>query len=256
MVNNSDARMADLLASDSISNYRTVASFGITDLILEEYKNLNAGPYNAGMKQAHISGFIFGYSQFITNISFAILFFCGTYFMLYDSNLTGEDVFVAIFAMFFGAYAAGQATTFGPDIGKAINAATKIFKITDLPSEINPVDIPKDAVRIPENFQGEIEFREVWFRYPLRPKSWVFKGLNLKINPKDCIAIVGESGQGKSTFINLLMRFYDVDFGHIYIDGIDIKQYNIRELRQRMGLVMQEPTLFNYTIKENVLYGK
>ena len=52
------------------------------------------------------------------------------------------------------------------------------------------------------------------------------------------------------------MRFYDVDFGHIYIDGIDIKQYNIRELRQRMGLVMQEPTLFNYTIKENVLYGK
>ena len=52
------------------------------------------------------------------------------------------------------------------------------------------------------------------------------------------------------------MRFYDVDFGHIYIDGIDIKKYNIRELRQRMGLVMQEPTLFNYTIKENVLYGK
>ena len=83
----------------------------------------------------------------------------------------------------------------------------------------------------------------------------MFRGLNLKINPKDRIAIVGESGQGKSTFISLLMRFYDADFGEILIDGIDIKKYNIKLLRQRMGLVMQEPTLFNYTVKENILYG-
>ncbi len=107
----------------------------------------------------------------------------------------------------------------------------------------------------PEKFQGEIEFRDVWFRYPGRPKQWVFKGLNLKIHPKDCIAIVGESGQGKSTFILLLMRFYDTEFGTILIDGVDIKEYNIAQLRARMGLVMQEPTLFNYSIKENVLYG-
>lgn len=118
------------------------------------------------------------------------------------------------------------------------------------------MDIPEEALKVPSTFKGEIEFIDVWFRYPLRPKQWVFKGLNLKINPKDCIAIVGESGQGKSTFINLLMRFYDADFGQILIDGVDVKKYNIRELRQRMGLVMQEPTLFNYTIKENVLYGK
>lgn len=64
--------------------------------------------------------------------------------MLNDSKLTGEDVFVAIFAMFFGAYAAGQASTFGPDIGKATEAAAKIFRITDIPSEINAVDIPQD----------------------------------------------------------------------------------------------------------------
>lgn len=89
----------------------------------------------------------------------------------------------------------------------------------------------------------------------MRPKHWVFRGLNLKINPKDSIAIVGESGQGKSTLILLLMRFYDTNFGQILIDGVEIKDYNIRELRQRMGLVMQEPTLFNYTVKENVLYG-
>lgn len=73
---------------------------------------------------------------------------------------------------------------------------------------------------IPETFKGEIEFKDVWFRYPSRPKQWVFKGLSLKIYPKDRIAIVGESGQGKSTFINLLMRFYDVDVGDILIDGV------------------------------------
>jgi ABC-type multidrug transport system fused ATPase/permease subunit len=67
----------------------------------------------------------------------------------------------------------------------------------------------------------------VWFRYPTRPTEWVFKGLNLKINPNDNIAIVGESGQGKSTMINLIMRFYDVDFGQVLIDDVDVRKYSI-----------------------------
>lgn len=131
----------------------------------------------------------------------------------------------------------------------------RVFKITDTPTLINAVDIPKEAIEVPETFQGTIEFKNVWFRYPMRPKHWVFKGLSLKINPKDSIAIVGESGQGKSTLILLLMRFYDIDKGDILIDGISIKDYNIASLRQRMGLVMQEPTLFSYSVMENVLYG-
>ena len=95
----------------------------------------------------------------------------------------------------------------------------------------------------------------MWFRYPTRLQNWVFKGLNLKINANDNIAIVGESGQGKSTFINLVMRFYDPEFGTVLIDGVDVKEMNVVQLRERLGLVMQEPTLFNYTILENVLYG-
>ena len=105
-------------------------------------------------------------------------------------------------------------------------------------------------------FTGKIEFKGVWFRYPTRLHEWVFKGLDLTIEPNDTIAIVGESGQGKSTFINLVMRFYDPEFGEILIDGVDIKSYDIRELRRSMGLVMQEPTLFNYSIRDNILYGK
>ena len=96
----------------------------------------------------------------------------------------------------------------------------------------------------------------MWFRYPTRKNEWVFKGLNLKINPNESIAVVGESGSGKSTLVNLVLRFYDPDQGQVLIDGVDAREYNLRDLRQRMGLVMQEPTLFNYTIRENILYGK
>jgi len=67
----------------------------------------------------------------------------------------------------------------------------------------------------------------VWFRYPSSKNKWIFKGINLTINPKDCVAIIGESGEGKRTIFNLILRFYDVDFGQILIDGVDIKCYNI-----------------------------
>lgn len=106
------------------------------------------------------------------------------------------------------------------------------------------------------SFQGKIEFKDVWFRYPTRLQQWVFKGLNLTINPKDNIAVVGESGQGKSTFIALVMRFYDPEFGQVLIDGVDVKTLDVRTLRSRLGLVQQEPMLFNYSLKENILYGR
>lgn len=105
-------------------------------------------------------------------------------------------------------------------------------------------------------FKGEIEFRNVWFRYPTRLQQWVFKGLNLKINQRDNIAIVGESGQGKSTFIALVIRFYDPEFGQVLIDGVDVRTMNVVELRKRLGLVQQEPLLFNYSLLENILYGR
>ena len=104
-------------------------------------------------------------------------------------------------------------------------------------------------------FKGEIEAKDVWFRYPTRKDEWVFKGLNFKINAKESVALVGESGCGKSTFVGLVLRFYDPDHGEILIDGINIKEYDVKNLRSRLALVMQEPTLFNTSIQENILYG-
>lgn len=104
--------------------------------------------------------------------------------------------------------------------------------------------------------KGKIEFKNVWFRYPTRKDDFVLKGLTLTIEPNESVALVGESGCGKSTFVNLMMRFYDPDFGDILLDGVNIKEYNLHDLRKGMSLVMQEPSIFNYSIKENVLYGK
>jgi len=84
----------------------------------------------------------------------------------------------------------------------------------------------------------------------------VLKGLNLTIQPGESVALVGESGCGKSTFVNLLMRFYDVDSGEILLDDKNIKDFNLHDLRKVISLVMQEPTIFNYTILENILYSK
>ena len=104
--------------------------------------------------------------------------------------------------------------------------------------------------------KGKIEFKNVWFRYPTRPEDFVLRGLSITINPKERIALVGESGCGKSTFVNLMMRFYDVNSGEILLDGQNIKDINLHDLRNAVSLVMQEPIIFNYSIIENILYGK
>jgi len=147
-----------------------------------------------------------------------------------------------------------------PDLGKAHAAADRIFKIIDQPSLINAVEMDKDTalirIPVPEKIEGKVEFQNVWFRYPSRKEDWVLKGLNITINPNEAVALVGESGCGKSTFVSLLMRFYDVDDGEILLDGVNIKKYNLHDLRSAISLVMQEPIIFNYTILENILYGK
>lgn len=129
----------------------------------------------------------------------------------------------------------------GPDIGKAQQAAKKIFEIIEYPSEINAIEMDKDATKRRLNAEfvlGKIEFKDVWFRYPTRKDDFVLKGLNLTINPNESVALVGESGCGKSTFVNLMMRFYDPNFGQILLDGVNIAEYNLHDLRKAISLVM------------------
>ena len=157
-----------------------------------------------------------------------------------NSKVTQFDVlFISMFCIIFGFFTAAQSLSMGPDAEKAMKAALKIFYMMKRPSKIDVLSEETQAAKpVPEaGFNGEIEFKDVWFRYPTRLQQWVFKGLNLKINANDAIAIVGESGQGKSTFISLVMRFYDPEFGQVLIDGVDVRTLNVVELRKRIGLV-------------------
>lgn len=213
------------------------------------------------------SGLAFGYSQFSQYVVFAVMFWAGGAIIKnseFDEetgkpSIDPEDIFIALFAIMFGANAAGTAASFGPDAGKAEAAASKIFRIIETPSTINAIKMDEDVSKKrinPDQITGKIEFKNVWFRYPTRKEDFVMKGLNLTINPNEQVALVGESGCGKSTFVNLLMRFYDVDDGEVLLDGVNIKEYNLHDLRKVVSLVMQEPTIFNYSIIENLLYGK
>lgn len=101
------------------------------------------------------------------------------------------------------------------------------------------MDIRNEKKRLDKNsVKGKIEFKNVWFRYPTRKNQFVLKGLSLTINPNESVALVGESGCGKSTFVNLMMRFYDPDFGVVLFDDVDIRDYNLHDLRKVISLVM------------------
>ena len=103
---------------------------------------------------------------------------------------------------------------------------------------------------------GDIEFNNVWFEYPTRPGEEILKGLNLKISAHKITAIVGDSGAGKSTITKLLMRLYDPKQGKITINGKDIRNFDLKELHDYIGIVNQNPDLFNAPLTDNIGYGK
>ncbi|CAL2226488.1 unnamed protein product [Prunus armeniaca] len=140
-----------------------------------------------------------------------------------------------------------------PNLGKVKSSAASIFAILDRKSKIDSSDESGTTI---ENVKGEIELRHVSFKYPTRPDVPIFQDLCLTIHHGKTVGLVGESGSGKSTVVSLLQRFYDPDSGHITLDGVEIQKLQLKWLRQQMGLVSQEPVLFNDTIRANIAYGK
>ena len=235
-------------------------------MIIEMYKKNLTPAYKVAKGLIIKTGVAFGVTQFAQYLVFATMFYSGGWIIKdsYDEEtktygIDPTDLFIALFAIMFGASHAGSSQAFGPDMGKAMGAAKRIFAIMEYPSQIDACAIDNDKSKIsldPETVKGEIKFENVWFRYPTRKEDFVLRGLTITINPNESVALVGESGCGKSTFVNLMMRFYDVDHGRILLDGKNIKDINLHDLRKAISLVMQEPIIFNYTILDNILYGK
>ena len=135
-------------------------------------------------------------------------------------------------------------------IMQAISAAERVFDILDRPIDIQNPEIPRSM----PNCRGEIRFKDVDFSY--KPGIRVLKKLNFTLKPGERVAVVGETGAGKTTIINLLTRFYDIQHGSILLDGEDIRHIDLTDLRRRVGVMMQDSFLFNTTIRENIRYGK
>jgi ATP-binding cassette subfamily B protein len=131
----------------------------------------------------------------------------------------------------------------------AMASAERVFALIDTPITINSPEKPKVLNKI----KGTIEFRNVWFAY--KNEDWVLKDLSFSIKSGESIAIVGHTGAGKTTISNLLMRFYDIQKGQILLDGVDIKELDLRELRQAFGIVLQDVFLFSGNIASNITLG-
>ena len=137
----------------------------------------------------------------------------------------------------------------------AMASSERVFKLLD--EEIDIID-PDDALDFPADARGRIEFHDVWFAYGTKDDGtpdWVLKGVSFTVEPGEKVAIVGHTGAGKTTLINLLMRFYDVDRGRILLDGISIERLGIDALRARIGLVLQDVFLFSEDIGYNIRLG-
>ncbi|RAQ50582.1 ABC multidrug transporter Mdr1 [Aspergillus flavus] len=188
----------------------------------------------------------------------ALVFFCVALGFWYGGTLLGKHeysvfrFFVCFSEILFGAQSAGTVFSFSPDMGKAKNAAAEFKRLFDREPTIDTWS--EDGKKL-ESVEGSIEFRDVHFRYPTRPEQPVLRGLNLTVKPGQYVALVGPSGCGKSTTIALLERFYDTLSGSVLVDGQDITQLNVNSYRSFLSLVSQEPTLYQGTIKENILLG-
>ncbi|KAI1328401.1 multidrug resistance protein [Xylariaceae sp. FL0255] len=238
-------------ASEAISAIRTVASLTREHDVLNQYKDSLALQQKASLKSILKSSLLYAAAQSFLFLAFALGFWYGG-MLIANREYNLFQFFVCFMAVVYGAQAAGAIFSFAPDMGKAHHAASELKTLFDRKPTIDTWS--KDGEEV-DSVEGTVEFRDVHFRYPTRPEQPVLRGLNLIVRPGQYVALVGASGCGKSTTIALLERFYDPLVGGVYVDGKEISTLNINQYRSFLALVSQEPTLYQGTIKENILLG-
>ena len=229
-----------------LSNIRLIKSFATEQYELKklvEIKNkLNRPVFD-------VQGFFGQIGQFIHTISeTVILFIVGKRVIMGEMTYGDYTLFQNYAGQMKGTF--NQIKNSYEEYRKMFEGWTHFFEIYDYKPKI----VSRKNI-IPENFEGEIEFKNVTFAYPLKPDVNVLRNLSTKIEKGKVVAVVGHSGSGKTTISNLIQRFYDPNDGAITIDGIDLRDFNLTWLRRTIGFVAQEPTLYSTTIEDNVTYG-
>ncbi|KAG1772443.1 P-loop containing nucleoside triphosphate hydrolase protein [Suillus occidentalis] len=241
------------LACEAASAIRTVASLTREEDSLQLYSASLEEPLRRSNRTALWSSLFFSLSQAMSFFVISLIFWYGS-ILVSNLQISVTGFFVALMSTTFGAIQAGNVFAFVPDISSAKGAGAAIIKLIDSTPEIDAESTEGKSIS-GETVRGQIRFEDVHFRYPTRPGVRVLRGLSFKVEPGTYVALVGASGCGKSTVIQLIERFYDPLSGQILLDGEPINEVNIQEYRKQLALVSQEPTLYAGTIRFNILLG-
>ncbi|KAL1104550.1 hypothetical protein V6Z11_D04G072500 [Gossypium hirsutum] len=245
-------RKASLVLEDAVRNIYTVVAFCAGNKVMDLYRLQLKKILKQSFFHGMAIGFAFGFSQFL-------LFACNALLLWYTalsvkrSYIDLPTALKEYMVFSFATFALVEPFGLAPYILKRRKSLTSVFEIIDRVPKIEP---DENSALKPPNVYGSIELKNVDFCYPTGPEMLVLSNFSLKVNGGQTVAIVGVSRSGKSTIISLIERFYDPVAGQILLDGRDLKLYNLRWLRNHLGLVQQEPIIFSTTIRENIIYAR
>ncbi len=234
------------IVEEKVTGYKTVVAYNRQEAVVAEFEKSSDELTRTGIIAEIFGGSMGPVMNVINNIGFVIIAAFGGYFAVKGIISIGVVSAFIVYAKQFGRPINEIANVYG-QIQTAIAGAERIFAIMDEESE------NKDGSENMEKAKGIIEFKNVNFGY--LPKKQVLYDFSLKVRAGEKVALVGATGSGKTTVVNLLMRFYDIDSGEILIDGINIKDIAIDELRRNTAIVLQDTVLFSDTIKNNIKYS-
>jgi ABC-type multidrug transport system fused ATPase/permease subunit len=231
------------------TGHKIVKAFGREKDSIEKFEAINENLYDSGWRAQFISGIMFPLMNFISNLGYVGISIVGGLWI--TKNLLGLGDILA-FVQYSRSFTMpiAQTANIANVIQSTIACAERVFEVLDESEEIP--DSPN--AKVIEFPKGEVRFEHVDFRY--KEGIPLIEDMNLDVRPGHTVAIVGPTGAGKTTLVNLLMRFYEINAGKITIDGVDIKDIKRYGLRKMFGMVLQDTWLFNGTIKDNIAYGK
>jgi ATP-binding cassette subfamily B protein len=233
---------------ESHTGHNVVKVFGHQEDAVARFDEENEKLFDASFRAQFISGIIMPVMSFVGNLNYVAIAVIGGVQVANGTMSLGDvQAFIQYSRQF--TWPIAQVASIMNVLQSAVASAERVFEMLDEAEEIPDVENP----RLLEGAAGRIELRDVSFRYV--PETPLIDDLNLDVRPGQTIAIVGPTGAGKTTLVNLLMRFYEIDGGRIAVDGTDIREMTRDNLRRTFGMVLQDTWLFGGTIRENIAYG-
>jgi ATP-binding cassette subfamily B protein len=232
------------------AGHKVVKAFGFEDASTSQFDRINEELYDHGWKSHFLSGLLMPVIGLINNVGYVIVAVAGGFMVLRQTIEIGDiQAFITYSRRF--TQPIRQTASIANVIQSTVAAAERVFEILD---EVEETPDPANAVAPLEQLKGEVRFENVRFGY--EEDKVLMEDLSLHAEPGQTIAIVGPTGAGKTTLVNLLMRFYEIDGGKITVDGTDIRELKRSDLRKLFGMVLQDVWLFSGTIRDNIAYGR